>query len=193
MELIGIFFIACGLLVMAGLAKAVRPDDTARALVLLFPGDPTHAPSIRRTKHIVRLGALLEAVLGATALLAPRPLPAALVAASYALFALVVLFARRSHGVLATCGCFGRADTPPTTLHILLNLVFATTAVTFAIYPPDQSSLFAFLGHQPWLGLPLIFVSGVGVWLTYLVLSPLAVLEGARNLLRQRSPRTANQ
>jgi hypothetical protein len=184
MELIGIFFVACGLLVLAGLAKAIRPGDTARALVLLFPA---RAPSIAYARRSVRFGALLEAALGVVAVLFPRPLPAALVAVSYALFAVVVLFARRSGGVLATCGCFGRADTPPTILHVVLNLVFVTAAVAVAVHPPAAPSLYAFLGQQPWLGLPLLFVSGVGLWLAYLALSPLASLEGARGLLRQRS------
>jgi hypothetical protein len=191
MELIGVFFVACGLLVLAGVAKAIRPDDTARALVLLFAGHATWASSIRRARAAVRFGALLEAALGVAALLAPQPATAALVAASYALFACVVLYARRSGGVLTTCGCFGRPDTPPTNLHVALNLAFVLAAVAVAIRPPDASFLIEFLGHQPWLGFPLILVSGVGVWLAYLALSPLASLEGARRLLQRPAAGTA--
>ena len=191
MELIGIFFVGCGLLVLAGMAKAIRPDDTARALVLLVAGDASRAPSIRLARRTVRLGALLEAALGVSALFAPRPALAACVAASYALFAGVVLYARRSGGVLATCGCFGRPDTPPTNLHVILNLVFVVAAIAVATRPPDASFLLEFMGHQPWLGFPLLFVSGVGVWLAYLALSPLASLEGARRLLQPPSAGTA--
>ena len=190
MELIGIFFVACGLLVLAGAAKAIRPDDTARALVLLFAGNAPWAPSIRRARLAVRLGALLEATLGVAALLVPRPATATCVAASYALFACVVLYARRSGGGLSTCGCFGRPDTPPTNLHVVLNLAFVLAALAVAIRPPHASYLLEFLGHQPWLGFPLIFVSGVGVWLAYLALSPLASLEGARRLLQRPSAGT---
>ncbi len=193
MELIGVFFVACGLLVLAGLAKAIRPDDTARALVLLLPGNPARAPSVGFARRVVRFGALLEAALGVAAVLFPRPLPAALVATSYVVFAVVVLFARRSGGVLATCGCFGRADTPPTILHVVLNLVFVAAAVALTFHPPNPASLYAFLGQQPWLGLPLMFVSGVGIWLAYLALSPLASLEAARGLLQQRSAQAAGQ
>jgi Methylamine utilisation protein MauE len=191
MELIGIFFVACGLLVLAGAAKAVRPDDTARALVLLFAGNAPWAPSIRRARLAVRLGALLEAALGVAAILLPRPATAALVAASYALFTCVVLYARRAGGVLATCGCFARPDTPPTNLHVVLNLAFVAAATGVAIRPLEASSLLEFLGHQPWLGFPLVFVTVVGVWLAYLALSPLASLEGARRLLLRPSDRTA--
>lgn len=187
MELIGIFLVACGLLVLAGAAKAIRPDDTARALVLLFAGCAPWARSVRRARLAVRLGALIEAALGVAALAAPRPATAAMVAASYALFAGVVLYARRSGGVLATCGCFGRPDTPPTNLHVVLNLAFVVAALAVAVHPPHASLLLEFLGHQPWLGFPLIFVSAVGVWLAYLALSPLASLEAARRLL-QRTP-----
>ena len=50
-----------------------------------------------------------------------RPVPALLVAASYAAFTAFVLLARSRGGVLASCGCFGRADTPPTTTHVVVT------------------------------------------------------------------------
>ena len=49
-----------------------------------------------------------------------------------------------------------------------------------------DATLRTLLSHQPWAGLPLLFVSGVGLYLTYLALSPLATLEGARRLVRPR-------
>jgi hypothetical protein len=185
MELIGVFFIACGLLVLAGGAKAVRPDDTARALVLLIPSRTSEVPSFSLTRQAVRIGALLEVALGACALAFPRPVTAALVAASYALFLCTVLYARRRGGSISTCGCFGRPDTPPTALHVVLNLVFIATAVTVALRPPSLTAVTSLLNHQPWNGVPLLFASGVGVWLAYLALSPLATLESARRLLGQ--------
>ena len=45
------------------------------------------------------------------------------------------------------------------------------------------------LAHQPWAGLPLLFVSAVGLWLTALALSALAALTAARRLARPL-PRT---
>jgi hypothetical protein len=184
MELIGVFFVGCGLLVLAGIAKAFRPADTARALVLLLSEERAWAPSTTLIRRGVRLGAIAEAMLGVTALVLPRPVPAFLVATSYTLFVLVVLSARRSGGALATCGCFGRPDTPATRLHVFLNLIFAVAAIGVAVHPPASSNLVVFLRNEPWFGLPLVFVSGVGVWLAYLALSRLAALEGARGLLR---------
>lgn len=190
MELIGVYFVACGLLVAAGAAKTLRPADTARAIVLLLPDWVPLSGSLRVTRHAVRLGAVAEGTLGAVALFFPRPLTAALVAASYALFVCVVAYARSCGGALATCGCFGQPDTPATRLHVAVNVGLCAAATLVALRPPDATTLFAVLSHQPWLGLPLLFVSGVGVWVTYLALSPLAALEAARHLVRRPSART---
>jgi methylamine utilization protein MauE len=183
MELIGVFFIACGLLVLAGVAKAVRPDDTARALVLLLPGSISRVLSFTLTRRAIRIGALMEAVLGACALVFPRPITAALVALSYTVFLFTVVYARRRGGPLSTCGCFGRPDTPPTALHVVLNVIFVATAVSVSVGPPQFTALTSLLEHQPWDGAPLLLASGVGVWLAYLALSPLASLEAVRRLV----------
>jgi hypothetical protein len=179
MELIGPFLVASGLLVVAGLSKAIRPDDTARALAAL-----AHVPRLRPVRWLVRAGALAEVAVGLTALLLPRPLTAALVALSYAAFGVVVVVARWRGGPLATCGCFGRPDTQPTTVHIVLDVAFAAVAIVVAVAAPAQGTVFHELARQPWSGLPLVFVSAVGLWLSLLALSDLAALEGARRLVR---------
>jgi len=89
MELIGLYLIAAGLLVAAGVGKAARPDDTARAMVALLPG----TPSLRLVRWAVRTGALAEAALGLAAIVFPRPATAALVALSYLCFFGVVAYA----------------------------------------------------------------------------------------------------
>lgn len=183
MELIGIFYVASGLLVLAGVAKAVRPDDTARALVSLVPSRTSRALSFTLTRQTVRIGSLTEAVVGALALFFPRPVTATLVAISYALFVCVVFYARRTGGPLSTCGCFGRPDTPATGVHMVLNVVFVATAVAVALHPPQVTVVTSLLANQPWDGVPLLLVSGIGVWLAYLALSPLAALEAARRLV----------
>ena len=124
MELIGLYLVAAGLLVVAGVAKAARPDDTARAMAALLPGPLP----LRLLRWRVRAGALAEAALGVVAVVFPRPVTAALVALSYVCFFGVVAFARWRGGPLATCGCFGRPDTPPTALHLVIDLVLAAAA-----------------------------------------------------------------
>jgi hypothetical protein len=181
-ELIGLYLVAAGLLVAAGAAKAARPDDTARAMVTLVPG----TPSLLLVRWAVRAGALAEAALGLTAIVFPRPATAALVALSYLCFSGVVAFARRRGGPLATCGCFGRPDTPPTALHLVIDLALAVAALAVAISAPGQGTLGTLLAQQPGAGIPLLFVSAVGLWLTALALSALAALAGARQLARPR-------
>jgi hypothetical protein len=191
MELIGLFFIAAGLLVLAGLAKAIRPDDTARALVELVPGRLTLcSASLSATRLVVRVGALAEAALGACAILWPRPVTTAPVACSYALFTGVVLYARVHEGgaALSTCGCFGRPDTPATWLHVAINALLSVVAVAVALDASSSATIISALSPLPWAGVPLLFVSAVGLFLTYLALSPLAALEGARSQVR---PHTA--
>jgi hypothetical protein len=182
-ELIGLYLVAAGLLVVAGVAKALHPDDTARALGALTARGRA-APSLGSTRRLVRAGASAEAVLGITALVLPRPLTAALVALSYAAFGAVVTYARWRGGPLATCGCFGRPDTPPTSVHLLLDLTLAVAAAVVAATAPSHGTLLDELAHQPWAGVPLLFVSAVGLWLSLLALSSLAALEGARRLVR---------
>lgn len=183
MELIGIFFIACGLLVLAGVAKAIRPDDTARAFVLLVPESVSRLRSLSMMRQVVRIGALFEAVLGVFALLFPQPTLAALVAASYVLFLGVTAYTRRHGGTLSTCGCFGRPDTPSTGMHVVLNMIFVATALAVTVRPPHFTVLGSLLEHQPWRGMPLLLASAVGVWLAYLAMAPLATLEAARRLV----------
>jgi hypothetical protein len=180
MELIGLYLVAAGLLCVAGAAKAVRPDDTARAMAALLPG----RPRVAVMRWIVRLGALAEAALGAVSILFPRPLTGALVALSYLCFTGVVVAARRRGGPLSTCGCFGRPDTPPTAFHVVVDLVLAAAAAAVALSAPGQATLLTQVAHQPWAGLPLLFVSAVGLWLTALALSSLAALTAARRLVR---------
>jgi hypothetical protein len=180
MELIGLYLVAAGLLVVAGVGKAVRPDDTARAMAALLP---VPLP-FRLRRGAVRAGALGEAALGVLAVAFPRPATAALVALSYVCFFAVVAVARRRGGPLGTCGCFGRPDTPPTALHLVIDLTLAAAALAVAAGAPGHDTLGTLLAHQPGGGLPLLFVSAVGLWLTTLALSALAALTAARGLAR---------
>ena len=179
-ELIGLYLIAAGLLVVAGAAKAARPDDTARAMAALLPG----SPSLACCAAVVRAARWPRPRSAPSPSRFPRPATAVLVALSYLCFFGVVAYARRRGGPLATCGCFGRPDTPPTMLHLVLDLALAAAATVVALGAPSHGTLATQLAHQPWAGFPLLFVSAVGLWLTTLALSALAALTGARRLAR---------
>lgn len=115
---------AAGLLLLgAGSAKVVDPGRTVGALAAL--GLPAGAP-------IVRLGAAAEAVLGAVVLAVGGRVPAALAGVSFAAFAVFVAVALRSGRPIGTCGCFGRADTPPRRSHVVVDLVLAAAGVAGA-------------------------------------------------------------
>lgn len=176
MELIGLYLIGSALLVLAGVSKAIRPGDTARAVAEVVPGR-------LRLRGLVRIGAACEAVVGMVAFLLPRPIPAALVAISYLGFAAYVSYARHRRGPLATCGCFGQPDTPATGLHVIVNLVLAAAAGVVAAQATATSTLRSVLTAQPWAGLPLLLASTVGLWLTYQALALLPSLTTARRRL----------
>jgi hypothetical protein len=183
MELIGPYLMACALLIGAGLAKAMRPRDTARSLAATLP--------LRFTTMVavVRAGAILEVLVGAIALAVPRTLPAALVALSYVLFTGFVLHARATGGALASCGCFGTPDTPATVLHAVVNAGLATSAIAVAA-SGQTGTLASMLGHQPWDGVPLAGASALGAWLCFLVLSVMAELHASRRRLGVTFQRT---
>jgi uncharacterized membrane protein YphA (DoxX/SURF4 family) len=127
---------AAGLLLLgAGGAKVVDPDRTAGALAAMgLPVGPT----------LVRLGAAGEAVVGAVVLVVGGRLPAALVGVSFAAFAAFVAVALRSDRPIGTCGCFGRADTPPRLLHVAVDLVLAaagTAGAVVGVAPVLEASL----------------------------------------------------
>jgi hypothetical protein len=174
-ELIGIYLVACGLLVVAGVAKAARPDDTARALAAV-------APLGQRTLRMtVRVGSAAEAILGVTALVLPHPWWAGLVALSYAGFAGFVAYARSTGGAVASCGCFGTPDTPATLVHAVINGVLALSALFVAVAAPT-GTLSTVLRAQPAHGIPLVVVSALAGWLVYLAISVLARVQAARAL-----------
>jgi len=111
------------LLVAAGAAKVVDPARTAGALAALgWPSAPA----------LVRAGAFAELLLGAAALVVGGRGLALLVAASYLGFALFVMAAMRAKTPIATCGCFGQADTPPKPVHVTVDVLLAAAAVTAA-------------------------------------------------------------
>ncbi len=173
MELIGPYLVGSLLLVIAGVAKAIEPADTARALV------PLLRLPIGVLQPLIRVGAAGEAVLGTLALLWPGEVTAGLVGLSYLVFCGVVVYARKVGGPLATCGCFGTPDTPATGLHLVVNLALLVSAVAVAT-DARRGWLWTQLAGQPAHGVALLLASAVATWLAYLVLVALARLEAVR-------------
>src|SRR3954453_8574868 len=153
------YLAAALLLVVAGVAKDLDPLSLVRAL--RAAGLTVRAPLLM---PFVRVAAVFEAAVGALAIVSPSRTAALAVAASYAGFTLFVLQALRTGSPLASCGCFGKADTPPTRLHAIVTGTLALLALIAAERPGVE------------LGLGLLVVTAVLAYLTYLVLAVLPLV-----------------
>lgn len=163
--LTGPYAAAAALLVIGGAPKAWAPSDTARALREL------RLPSGR---GLVRALGGLEVVTGVVALASGSRVAAGLVAGWYAVFSVVVALALRSGKPLASCGCFGKADTPPTRTHLGLVIAAAATAGAAALSPP--APVLSSLADDLAVAVPFVLLTGCVVWFAYLAMSRLAVL-----------------
>lgn len=126
----GPFLAVAGLLVVAGLPKLVDPMHLARAV---------RAAGIPVSRTVIRVFALAEVAIGTWALVAPGRYAAALVGAAYVGFTAFVVRVLRRGGVVGSCGCFGKADTPATRTHAALTGVAALVALTVAVDPPASA------------------------------------------------------
>jgi len=123
---------AAVLLAVAGVPKVRDPGDLVRAVRSV--GMPFGRASVRAF-------AVAEVAVAVAALVAPGRLTALLLAAMYAGFTAFVGLALRRGGVLSSCGCFGRADTPPTRAHALVTGAAGVVGLLVATDPP---------GARPW-------------------------------------------
>lgn len=167
--LAGPLFIAASLVVVAGIPKLTEPGDTTRAL---------HSVRLPGSDGAVRALAAAEIAVGVSVIALGGRLAPALLALLYAGFAGFIMLAMRRDGSVASCGCFGKADTPPTFAHLLLNTSAAAVAAAAALAPP--ASLVDLLPDQPALGIPFVAFVLIGTWVGYLALSLLPALQASR-------------
>lgn len=171
----GPFAIASLLLAVGGIFKAVRPGDTANALRGVgLPGGPA----------LVRVGGAVEVAIGCYALATGSRLAAALVLASYVAFAGFVTIALVRKAPISTCGCFGKADTPPSVVHVGVNIGAAAAALA-VILDPGVAVADA-VRRQPLSGVPFVLLLLVGTAFAFLALSLLP-----RLLVEVRTARSA--
>jgi hypothetical protein len=157
---VGPFVIAAALLAIGGGLKAIEPGDTANALRGV--GLPVGA-------WAVRAGGVAEVAVGVWALATGAHAAAILVALSYVAFTGFVLVALVRDAPIASCGCFGKADTPPSWVHIGVNLVAVAAAVVVAIDP--GAGLGDVLADQPLAGIPFVLLTLTGMFLAFLALT----------------------
>lgn len=153
---------AAGLLALAAPGKLARPTSTANALGQL---------GLPRSTVLVRLLGVGELVLAAAVLLAPSRPVLALLAAVYLGFAGFVVLALRRGTALSSCGCFGKADTPPTRVHV--GVVAGFAAVALAACVTGSASLPEVVREAPVAGLPVLAAAAMTVWLSWVALAVL--------------------
>ena len=173
--LAGPFAIATAVLALGGALKAFDPADTAHALTALgLPGG----------RVLVRVGGAIEAVVAIGALVTGNAVLAAMVAASYLVFAVIVAIALRSGKPISSCGCLGRIDTPPSLVHVGVDLVCAGVAAAAALAATTEIALPDVLDDQPLLGIPFVLLVAVGTGLVMLALTALPKTLAAARAMR---------
>jgi hypothetical protein len=96
---------------------------------------------------------------------------AVLLAMSYLGFAGFVAVALRRGAPISSCGCFGKVDTPPSAVHVVLDLVAALVAATAAVV--GDVALPDVIRDQPLLGLPFLMLLVIGCSLVFLAFTSL--------------------
>lgn len=168
--LAGPYAALAALVVLGGAPKTVRPAATARALASVrLPGS-----SSPRLGLLVRLLGAAEVALGLAALTVGGTVAAVGLAVSYAGFAAFVLLALARGGTVSSCGCFGTPDTPPTRLHLAVNVAAAVAAALVAADPAPR--LGSVLAQQPAAGIPFLALTALATWFAYLALARLPQL-----------------
>ena len=164
--------VASALLVAAGLPKVRTPAPTTGAL---------RSVGIRVPDIAVRIGGLVEASLGTFAVVTGSALAAALVATSYVGFSVFVGVALARGGMVASCGCLGRPDTPPTGSHLLLTLALATGATVAAAVGATGLADLGVSAHS----LTLVALTAVTGWLAWTAFALLPHARFPRRIVKE--------
>lgn len=159
------FAITTGLLLVSGVAKVVDPAPTGGALEAAGLPHPAWSPRALGVVEVVAAAGGL--IMGGAAAWG--------VAALYASFAVFVGYALWRKLPLQSCGCFGKAETPPTMAHLVVNVTAATAALVVARQGVSLLELASGV-----IGLLYFVFAAIGVGLTYLILSELPRLRVSR-------------
>ncbi len=156
------FLISATLLAVSGGAKIADPAPTSGALA---------AASLPSGRRWAQLLGVTECVVAAVAIAFGGAVGGIAVAVVYGGFAVFVAVALQRNLPVQSCGCFGKVDTPPTWLHVVVNVSAVTAGIGVAV--SGGGGLPEILSGQPLAGLPYLVLLGVGVFALYLMLSEL--------------------
>lgn len=161
--LAGPYVVAAALLALGGLVKVRRPAPTARAL---------RAAGLGPLAPAARLLGVAEVTVGVGALAVDSVVAGGLLAAFYLGFAAFVALALTRTTPVGDCGCFGGGDSPPSLVHLVLDLAAAAVATAVALGPGGMS-LPSALDGQPLGGVPFLALTLVVAGLAYAALAVL--------------------
>jgi hypothetical protein len=148
------FFVAAGLLVLAGAVKLVAPEATAQAM--LDAGLPG-------SRSVARGVGLAEIAAGLWAYVSPATGGAIACGVLYLAFAAFLSYVLLAHPDAGSCGCAGPTPVPPSRLHLGLDLLAVTVA--FA-YPYTTAPAFAaWIGSLGWAAVPIVGGMVLAGWL----------------------------
>lgn len=161
--LTGAVLVASALLVLAGLPKVARPDSTVVALRAVGLGLVTRV-------HVRALG-VVEVLVGGYALVVGGVVVDLAVASLYAAFSVFLVRVLRSDAEGVSCGCTGKADTPPTYAHLVLTVTLSALAAVAALL--GGASGLSDLVAADAVAEPVLLVgfSAIGTWLGWVVMN----------------------
>lgn len=153
------------LLMIAGIQKIFDPSTTSGAL------RAARLPSSPRT---VRLLGLLEVGVVTAFLVWGGPAPALFAAILYAGFAWFVLNAIVRKLPISSCGCLGSAETPPTLVHVVMNIAAVVVLVVAVAIP--MGPMGGVIGVGWAVAVPYVLLVGVSTYMLYALLTVLPLV-----------------
>ena len=165
----GPFLIAAVLLAGAGVAKALDPAATVGAL---------RGFGVRVPPTVVRVGGGAEVVIAVIAAVTGNRAAVLAVAGSSLVFTVFVVAARVRRLPIGSCGCFGKIDTPPSTVHVVLNAGAVVAAI--GVLTGDGRGLDDALSRQPLGAAPFVLLVLVGAYAAFTALTVVPQLRTLR-------------
>jgi hypothetical protein len=153
------------LIMIAGAQKLLDPSSTSGAL---------RGAGLPDAPILVRLLGIAEVVAGAAFLVVGGSIPAAAGAALYLGFAVFVMVALIKDLPISSCGCLGATETPPTLIHVVMNLS-ATAVLAMAVIIP-VAPLGGLVGQEVKTVVPYILLLGASVYMLYALLTVLPLV-----------------
>lgn len=155
------------LLVVSGASKVRTPVATEGAL---------RASGLPASRTLVRMLGTVEVVVGVAAIGLGAAATSAAVAVLYLGFTGFVVNALLRDLPVASCGCFGREDTPPTWIHVMLTSIGVAAGIVATVEAPGPVDQALRAAGAPWL---VLLLTAIAFAFAYMSLTALPKTLGA--------------